>query len=211
LAAVNEISGSYGFKIGANRGTLSDLQKSSFQEPAARPAQGRITVTDIAQRLRERIASHALPPGARLREWEVAAEFDVPRLSTREALDVLVHIGFGDRQPNRGIIVKRRELTEILRLFDMREVNEGLCARIAASGVPNESWQDLVELFGAPMEAIVERKDLHAYVENHEELRFRLIAAAAAPPLTELLHRLYDLTDIFVAGFCWYPTAPITD
>jgi hypothetical protein len=31
-----------------------------------------------------------------------------------------------------------------------------------------------------------------------EELRRRLIASAAAPPLAELLHRLYDLTDIFV-------------
>jgi DNA-binding GntR family transcriptional regulator len=179
--------------------THVDLRDSGFPEAAgAASAQDRTSVAEVAQRLRARIASHALPPGARLREWDVAAEFGVPRLLAREALDVLVHLGFVDRQPNRGIVVRRRELAEILRLFDMREVNEGLCARIAASGAPAESWQELVELFGAPMEAIVERKDLHAYVENYEALRRRLIAAAAAPPLAELLHRLYDLTDIFV-------------
>ena len=109
-----------------------------------------------------------------------------------------MHLGFVDRQPNRGIVVRRRELTEILHLFDLREVNEGLCARLAASNVSPESWRDLVELFGAPMEAIVERKDLHAYVENYEVLRHRLIEAASSPPLTDLLQWLYDMTDIFV-------------
>jgi DNA-binding FadR family transcriptional regulator len=64
--------------------------------------------------------------------------------------------------------------------------------------VPAASWQDLVKLFGAPMAAIVERKDLHAHVANYEELRARLIEAAALPALADLLHWLYDLTDIYV-------------
>ena len=162
------------------------------------PATDRVGVADVTRELRARIASHAIPPGARLREWEVATEFEIPRLSAREALERLVHLGFVDRQPNRGIVVRRRKLAEILHLFDLREVNEGLCARLAASNVSPESWRDLVELFGAPMEAIVERKDLHAYVENYEVLRHRLIEAASSPPLTDLLQWLYDMTDIFV-------------
>ena len=128
----------------------------------------------------------------------MATEFEIPRLSAREALERLVHLGFVDRQPNRGIVVRRRKLAEILHLFDLREVNEGLCARLAATNVSPESWRDLVELFGAPMEAIVERKDLHAYVETYEVLRHRLIEAASSPPLTDLLQWLYDMTDIFV-------------
>ena len=128
----------------------------------------------------------------------MAADFGIPRLSAREALDALVYLGFVDRQPNRGVVVRRRTPGEILHLFDMREVNEGLCARIAAANVPPESWDDLIELFGAPMEAIVERRDLHTYVRNYELLRKRLIEAADAPPLADLLHRLYDMTDIFV-------------
>jgi len=158
----------------------------------------RVAVADVAQRLRRRIASHEIPPGSRLREWEVASEFGLPRLSARAALEMLVHVGFVDRQPNRGIVVRRRELPEILRLFEIREVNEGLCARLAASGPPAETWQDLVDLFEAPMEAIVERHDLVAYVANFEILRSRLIAAAASPPLASLLEWLYDMTDIFV-------------
>ncbi len=200
-AVVNQIYGDYDIKIGANLGyhvTFVGPEDGSFHELGASPAQRRVAVGEIAQRLRKRIGSHSLPPGARLREWDVAAEFGVSRLAAREALDILVHLGFVDRQPNRGIVVRRREISEILRLFDIREVNEGLCARLAASAMPAKRWQDIVELFGAPMEDIVERKDLHAYVQNYMELRRRLIAAADAPPLAELLHRLYDLTDIFV-------------
>jgi DNA-binding GntR family transcriptional regulator len=170
------VSGNYVSRIGANPGTrVTPVGLGEPSVPETGGPQARITVAEIARRLRERVAGHALPPGARLREWDVATEFDVPR-----ALELLVHLGFADRQPNRGIIVRRRQVSEILRLFDMREVNEGLCARIAASRTPPDSWQDLVGLFGAPMEAIVERKGLHAYVENDEELRRRRIAAASA-------------------------------
>ena len=176
-----------------------NLRVTAVEESAGSlPATDRVGVADVTRELRARIASQAIPPGARLREWEVATEFEIPRLSAREALERLVHLGFVDRQPNRGIVVRRRELAEILRLFDLREVNEGLCTRLAATNVSPESWRDLAELFGAPMAAIVERKDLHAYVENYELLRYRLIDAAGSPPLADLLQWLYDMTDIFV-------------
>ena len=161
------------------------------------PAPARTAVKDVARHLRERIAAHTIPPGARLREWDVAADFEVPRLTAREALEALVHLGFVERQPNRGIVVRRRELAEVLRLFEMREVNEGLCARTAARNASPQSWDDLVELFGSPMQDIVERKDLHAYVRHYEQFRHRLIDAAGSPPLAELLQRLNDMTSIF--------------
>ncbi|HYM72112.1 MAG TPA: GntR family transcriptional regulator [Stellaceae bacterium] len=157
----------------------------------------RIAVRDVAHRLRERIASHAIPPGARLRELDVAADFGVPRLSAREALDALVHLGFVERQPNRGIVVRRRELGEVLELFEMREVNEGLCARLASRNAAPASWDDLIELFGAPMQDVVERKDLHDYVRHYERFRHQLIDAANSAPLADLLERLNDMTSIF--------------
>jgi DNA-binding GntR family transcriptional regulator len=183
--------GLYVRKIGAN------LRDVTVDDPAADTLE-RMGAAEVARLLRRRIATQDVPPGSRLREWEVAGQFGVSRLAAREALDILVHLDFVDRQPNRGIVVKRRELSEILQLFEIREVNEGLCARLAVGGVSRSSWQDLVELFDAPMAAIVERKDLHAYVANYEELRTRLIEAAASQTLANLLRWLYDMTDIFV-------------
>lgn len=164
---------------------------------ASVPAPGRESAARVARRLRQQIASHAVPPGARLREWDVARDCGVPRLTAREALDALVHQGFVERQPNRGVVVRRRELPELLQLFDLREVNEGLCARLAARNAAPESWDDLIGLFGAPMEAVIERKDLDGYVRNYEKLRRRLMDAAASPPLAEILQRLQDMTGVF--------------
>jgi DNA-binding GntR family transcriptional regulator len=108
-----------------------------------------------------------------------------------------VHLGFVERQPNRGIVVRRRELTEVLHQFEMREVNEGLCARVAARNTPGKSWNDLIELFDGPMQDIVEHKDLHAYVRYYEQFRRRLIEAAGSQQLAELLQQLNDMTSIF--------------
>jgi DNA-binding GntR family transcriptional regulator len=189
----------YDRKIGANRKmslAMSPDPTSDELMPAGNAAAAG-HAADVAARLRRRIATHALPPGSRLREWEVASTFAVPRLTAREALDALVHLGFAERQPNRGVIVKRRELSEVLQLFDLREVNEGLCARLAAHNAAPESWDDLLELFGEPMAAIVARRDLDAYVQTYEMMRRRLIDAAAAPMLGELLTRLVDMTGIY--------------
>ena len=123
--------------------------------------------------------------------------FGVPRLTAREALDSLVHQGFAERQPNRGVVVKRRDLAELLQLFDLREVNEGLCARLAARNAAPESWDDLIALFGEPMAEVVARKDLDAYVETYQAMRRRLIEAAASPMLGDLLNRLTDMTGMY--------------
>lgn len=175
----------------------SPLPQSGGPSTDAIAEPARTQVREVVRRLRERIAMHAIPPGARLREWDVAEDFGVPRLSAREALDTLVHLGFVERQPNRGILVRRRDLSEILGLFEMREVNEGLCARLAAENAPLESWEDLAARFDAPMQDIVERKDLDAYVHHYEAFRRRLMDAAALPPLAELLEQLNDMTIVF--------------
>jgi len=188
--------GFYVLRIGANL-VLQLSPDVTVDDPTADTLE-RMGAAEVARLLRRRIATHDIPPGSRLREWEVAGQFGVSRLTAREALDILVHLDFVDRQPNRGIVVKRRELLEILQLFEIREVNEGLCARLAVGGVSGASWQDLVELFDEPMAAIVECRDLHAYVANYEELRARLIEAAASPMLAKLLRSLYEMTDIFV-------------
>jgi DNA-binding GntR family transcriptional regulator len=185
--------------IGANLDDPVGVQPSFEHADAAGvgPGSSRAAVKGVVGRLRSRIAAHDIPPGARLREWEVANDFGVPRLAAREALEALVHLGFVERQPNRGIVVRQRQLAEILALFDMREVNEGLCARLAARNASPESWDDLIELFGEPMRRIVETKDLDAYVHRYEIFRRRLIDAASSPPLAELLDSLNDMTSVF--------------
>jgi DNA-binding GntR family transcriptional regulator len=148
----------------------------------------------ILEALRRSIVAHDPPPGAPLREQTLAARFGVSRARIREVLAALEQSGLVEREPNRGAVVRRPSLAELLGIFDVREVLEGLCARLATQNLPPESWQDLVDLFGAPTAALIESGDLTGYLHNHEMLRQRMLAAAGNLALAAALEPLYDRT-----------------
>ncbi|HWL27853.1 MAG TPA: GntR family transcriptional regulator, partial [Burkholderiaceae bacterium] len=85
----------------------------------------------IVDILHKRIVNQDLPPGSKLSEAVLTAEFDVSRPRIREAFGVLEDRGLIERIPNRGAVVTRLEADEIFALFEVREVLEALAARLA--------------------------------------------------------------------------------
>jgi DNA-binding GntR family transcriptional regulator len=93
----------------------------------------RQSLVDIAyEALREAITSGSLPPGARLREAELARHFSISTTPVREALRRLDREGLVRLSPNRGAIVAEFNVREILDLFEIREVLECRAVRRAA-------------------------------------------------------------------------------
>jgi DNA-binding GntR family transcriptional regulator len=135
-----------------------------------------------------------LPPGARLREQEIADTHGVSRPRVREALLLLEARGLVDREPNRGAVVRRPSLKELLQIYDVREALEGMCARLAAARAEPGSWQDLAELFGAPTERLMRAGDVDGYIANYLRLRARMLDAAGNPILSATLQPLHDRT-----------------
>jgi DNA-binding GntR family transcriptional regulator len=144
--------------------------------------------------LRERIARHALPPGAKLLENELANEFGVSRAKVRDAFGLLEQRGLIQRIPNRGAVVARIDLTQVFEIYAVREMLEGLCVRLAVERTKPSSWQDLVQLFGRPMEAIVKRGEFEKYIANLDELRSRTLKAAGNGVLADMLDSINDKT-----------------
>src|SRR5690606_15350761 len=87
--------------------------------------------TKLVNVLRERIARHQYPPGAKLLENELARDFNVSRARVREALGALESRGLIRRIPNRGAEVMRLDLAQMFAIYDVREALEGLCVRLA--------------------------------------------------------------------------------
>ena len=153
---------------------------------------------DIVQVLRERIARQDVAPGAKLGEQELAAEFAVPRTRIREVLGVLESRGLIDRIPNRGAVVSRLELDHVFHLYGVRQVLEGLCVRLATENAPPETWDEFVELFGAPMEEFVKVRDFDAFIVVYERFRSRIIEWARNPVAARMLDSIYEKTNVII-------------
>ncbi|MBS0320195.1 MAG: GntR family transcriptional regulator [Proteobacteria bacterium] len=159
---------------------------------------GRAPVPDIASALRERIATQEIAPGSKLRENELALEFGVPRTRVREALAVLEQRGLVQRIPNRGAVVIRLELSQVTHLYDVREVLEGLCARLATVNGDPARWQSTLAHFRGPMARYVAEGDIDSYIADYEAFRRELITSARNPVLANMLDSILERTQALI-------------
>ena len=160
----------------------------------SRPARA----VDLQALLREQIASQMIAPGSKLREQALAEQFKVPRAQVREALIALEQRGLIERVPNRGAVVVRLDLTQVFETYDLREVLEGLCARLATQNTKPAAWEDMVKLFAGPMAKHVRQHDYESFIAGYGVLRRRMIAAAANPVLTGMLDSIYEKTQAII-------------
>ena len=104
-----------------------------------------------------------LKGGTRLREGELATQIGMSRTPVREALARLVEQGLIVNDGSRGLVVVELDHRAITELYAMREVLEGMAARLAA--------QHATEIEVAILRKIVERNsqllDPHDLAENN--------------------------------------------
>ncbi len=170
----------------------------SKHTPKVRRRRTKVSALDVLQILRERIARQDIAPGAKLREHELADEFNVPRARVREVLSALESRGLIERIPNRGAVVSRLDLDHVFHLYDVRAVLEGLCVRSATENVPAETWQEFVDLFGTPMDEFVKAGDFDAFLACYERFRSRFIECARNPVAAQMLDSIYEKTHVVI-------------
>jgi len=83
---------------------------------------------EVAQRLRERIFAHELPPGAWIDEQALAESFGISRTPMREALKVLAAEGLVTLKPRRGCYVSQVTERDLDDIFPVLALLEGRCA-----------------------------------------------------------------------------------
>lgn len=85
----------------------------------------------VRQRLREEIANGAIPPGAALRQVEIAERFGVSATPVREALRLLERDGSIEYAQHRGATVAEMSPVAIHDLYRLRARAEGLAVELA--------------------------------------------------------------------------------
>ncbi len=119
---------------------------------------------EIYDALRGRILGFAYPPGHRLTEEALCAEFRVSRSPVREVLGMLVENGLVEKKARAGYSVRRLDLREIHELYDVRLVLElAVVERICERGMDPEElarleryWRGLLGALPAMAEGLAD-------------------------------------------------------
>jgi len=90
-----------------------------------------------AARIKDLIWSGTYSPGMHLTETSLAEHLGISRGPIREALQDLVRQGLIVTIPNRGAFVVEWSVEDVIEVFSVRSVLEGLAARIAVRRLPS--------------------------------------------------------------------------
>ena len=97
----------------------------------------------VAQRMRESIASGLFAPGDRLIERELCELWGVSRTSIREAMRALEAEGLITSVPNRGPFVSLISVETAREIYQVRSMLEGLAARLFTREATEEQRRNL--------------------------------------------------------------------
>lgn len=146
---------------------------------------------EIMETMRDRIVDGFYPQGMKLVESNLVEEFGISRPLIREILADLETQGLVERKPNRGAIVRRVDLTSLLEIMDLREMLEGLAARLATRNSSPEDWADMEKAFGKPADQMVENQDFDSFLDLVAALRDRIVKTAQNEELSKLIYSLF--------------------
>lgn len=156
----------------------------------------------IAASLAERIIRGELKPGDRVRQDEVARDFNASHVPVREAFRQLEARGLLVSRARRGVYVSLLDHASLVEITRMRMALEVLALKYA---IPNLSDEDIVQAEQSTEQADCS-KDMSVWEEENRRFHLRLYRRCAMPRV------LHDIDTLHEARLRYmYATATIID
>lgn len=143
-----------------------------------------LSAEQVCERIRAAILSGALKPGSKLTEQDLAAELEVSRTPIREAIRQLEVERLVTRTPFVGVTVTQLSPQEVIELLDIREVLEGLVARLATQNMDSLHLQRLKKSL-QQLAASARKGDVGAYLDQALAFRRVLVECCGSATLSE--------------------------
>ena len=143
-----------------------------------------LSAEQVCERIRTAILSGALKPGSKLTEQDLAAELEVSRTPIREAIRQLEVERLVTRTPFVGVTVTQLSPQEVIELLDIREVLEGLVARLATQNMDSLHLQRLKKSL-QQLAASARKGDVGAYLDQALAFRRLLVECCGSATLSE--------------------------
>jgi DNA-binding GntR family transcriptional regulator len=143
-----------------------------------------LSAEQVCDRIRFAILHGELKPGAKLTEQDLAAEYEVSRTPVREAIRQLEVERLLVRTPFVGVTVRQLTPEEVVELLDIREVLEGLVARLATRHMDAAHLQRLKKSL-QQIAASARKGDVASYLDHALEFRRALVECCRSDTLSE--------------------------
>ncbi|MFL1453567.1 GntR family transcriptional regulator [Marinobacter sp. GN3S48] len=138
--------------------------------------------------LQTAIVKGDLSPGEKIGEVELCARFNLTRGPLREALGRLESRGLLIRRPHAGVKVVSVSTEELMELYRIREIMEGLAARQAAERMTDAEIADLYATLDSH-ETMIEQAQGQAYyqAEGDYDFHHRIATGSRNAKLAQML------------------------
>jgi len=144
----------------------------------------------VYERLKSEILSGTLLPGDWVRELDVAAELEVSRTPVREAVRRLAQEGLLELVANRGVKVRHLSSTDVMDVYELREVLEGIAARKAAQLASRDGVEQLEKYL-----EVIERtppEQTAAHIVADDDFHMAVVKLAGSSALYDVISMLSD-------------------
>ena len=141
------------------------------------------------QLIRHKLITLELPPKTAIDEQVLMQDLELGRTPIREALQRLAAEGLVMVAPRRGMFVADISITDLQKIFEMRMVLEGFCARLAAERA-TEAQLAAMEALVQDLDRVPDDKDGKALMAVDEQFHELLYQAADNELLADTLRRL---------------------
>ncbi|HLI02227.1 MAG TPA: GntR family transcriptional regulator [Acidimicrobiales bacterium] len=146
--------------------------------------------------VRQMIVARTWPPGEALTETELARRLGVSRTPVREALQRLANEGYIAPAGGRGYLVIELSEQDVINVYRVRAVLEGLAAHDAATAITRAQLGGLEDLYEA-MEDARGRMDDQALAKLNSQFHHAVAGASGNTYLESTLNGMYDVFERF--------------
>jgi DNA-binding GntR family transcriptional regulator len=136
--------------------------------------------------LKEMIADYRFNPGARINVEMIAKEVGASRTPVWEAVHRLIQEGLLENIPNRGVFMVTLKPEKALELYEVRDVLEGLAARLAAVNIDDGTLRNMKKSVEEQAK-VVEKEDVVGYSQLDYEFHALVYEASRNKTLQEML------------------------
>ena len=142
--------------------------------------------------IKDKIITLELAPSAVIDEQALMRELELGRTPIREALQRLNAEGLVHIVPRRGMFVTDISITDLQKIFEVRTVLTGFCARLAAQRATTDQIAQMERVL-RDLEQ-VQSGDYKVLIDIDRRFQRLMYQAAGNDILAESLDRLYDLS-----------------